>query len=160
LAVLLRQTHRSAESEALLLRALAIDEANFGSDHPNVAIRLNNLAFLLRHTNRLAEAEPLYRRALAITEKAFGPNHPNVANRLNNLAFLLRHTNRLAEAEPLIRRHVQILAEFGHRAGHEHRRFHAASNNYTKLLSAMGFSQDAIAERVRSAIEDKPDESA
>ena len=37
-------------------RALAIDETSFGPDHPNVAIRLNNLARLLQDTNRLAEA--------------------------------------------------------------------------------------------------------
>ena len=37
-------------------RALAIDEASYGPDHPNVAIDLNNLAQLLHDTNRLAEA--------------------------------------------------------------------------------------------------------
>jgi hypothetical protein len=47
-------------------RALAIDEASFGADHPRVAIDLNNLAQLLQDTKRLAEAEPLMRRALAI----------------------------------------------------------------------------------------------
>jgi tetratricopeptide (TPR) repeat protein len=75
---------------------------------------------LLRATNRLAEAEPLFRRALAIDEKSFGPEHPNVARGLNNLAVLLRATNRLAEAEPLFRQALRILAEFGHRTGHEH----------------------------------------
>ncbi len=54
-------------------RALAIDEKSFGPEHPNVAIRLNNLAQLLQATNRLGEAEPLMRRALAIDEKSFGP---------------------------------------------------------------------------------------
>ena len=89
-------------------RALAIDEASHGPDHPNVAIRLNNLASLLRATNRLAEAEPLMRRALAIDEASYGPDHPNVAIRLNNLASLLQDTNRLAEAEPLMRRALAI----------------------------------------------------
>jgi len=40
-------------------QALAIDEASFGPDYPNVAIRLNNLAVLLEATNRLSNAEPL-----------------------------------------------------------------------------------------------------
>jgi hypothetical protein len=39
-------------------RALEIDEANFGLDHPGVATDLNNLAGLLQTTNWLAEAEP------------------------------------------------------------------------------------------------------
>jgi hypothetical protein len=60
-------------------RALAIDEASYGAEHPNVAIRLNNLAALLKATNRLAEAEPLMRRALAIDEASYGAEHPRVA---------------------------------------------------------------------------------
>ena len=60
-------------------RALAIDEKTYGADHPEVAIRFNNVAELLQATNRLAEAEPLIRRALAIDEKSYGADHPNVA---------------------------------------------------------------------------------
>jgi tetratricopeptide (TPR) repeat protein len=97
-----------AQAETLKRRALAIGETSYGPDHPNVAIRLNNLARLLQDTNRLAEAEPLMRRALAIGEESDGPDHPNVAIRLNNLASLLYDTNRLAEAEPLMRRALAI----------------------------------------------------
>ncbi len=112
--VLLFQKALYAEAEPLMRRALAIDEASFGADHPNVAIRLNNLAQLLKATNRLAEAEPLMRRALAIDEASFGADHPNVAIDLNNLAQLLQATNRLAEAEPLMRRALAIdEASFG-----------------------------------------------
>jgi tetratricopeptide (TPR) repeat protein len=89
------------EAERLYRRALAIDEASYGPDHPTVAVRLNNLAELLRATNRLTEAEPLYRRALAIDEASLGPNHRDVATCVNNLAELLHDTDRLTEAEPL-----------------------------------------------------------
>ena len=54
-------------------RALAIDEKSYGPDHPEVAIRLNNLAICFKATNRLAEAEPLMRRALAIDETELRP---------------------------------------------------------------------------------------
>jgi hypothetical protein len=57
-------------------RALAIDEARFGPDHPAVGSDLNNLAALLQATNRPGEAEPLYRRALAIHEARFGRTIP------------------------------------------------------------------------------------
>jgi hypothetical protein len=83
-----------------------------------------------------------------------------VATDLNNLAGLLRATNRVAEAEPLYRQPLRILAEFGHRTGHEHPHFRTVINNYAGLISAMGLSQDAIAARVRSAIEGEPEESA
>ncbi len=58
-------------------RALAIDEASYGKDHPNVAIQLNNLASLLQATNRLAEAEPLMGRAFVIFWKSLGLDRPN-----------------------------------------------------------------------------------
>ena len=65
-----------------------IDERSYGPDHPNVAIRLNNLARLLQDTNRLAEAEPLIRRALAIFEASLGADHPSTGIVRNNLAPL------------------------------------------------------------------------
>jgi tetratricopeptide (TPR) repeat protein len=108
LGMLLKSKAQHDEAEPLLRRALAIEEANYGQDHPNVAISLNNLASLLQDTNRPSEAEPLFRRALAIGEASDGPDHPNVAIRLSNLAVLLRVTNRLSEAEPLFRRALAI----------------------------------------------------
>ena len=63
---LLQDTDRLEEAELLMRRALAIDEAVFGGDHPDVARDLNNLAQLLRATNRLEEAEPLCRRTVEI----------------------------------------------------------------------------------------------
>ncbi len=97
-----------SQAEPAMRRALAIDEAAYGPDHPDVARDLNNLALLLKDTNRLQDAEPLMRRALSIDEFAYGPDHPRVAISLNNLATLLRATNRLQEAEPLLRRALEI----------------------------------------------------
>ena len=96
------------EAERFQRRALTIDEKSSAPDHPDIAIRLNNLAQLLQKTNRLSEAEPLIRRALAIDENSYGPDHANVARDLHNLASLLQDTNRLAEAEPLKRRALAI----------------------------------------------------
>lgn len=97
-----------SDAEPLMRRALAIDEASYGPDHPEVATDLSNLASLLQATNRLAEAEPLMRRALAIDEARPSSDHPGVAIRLNNLASLLQATKRPAEAEPLLRRALAI----------------------------------------------------
>ena len=114
LATLLHRTNRLEEAEPLMRRALAIDGAVFGKQHPVLATRLNNLAQLLKSTNRIEDAELLMRRALAIDEAAFGRQHPNVAIRLNNLACLLQDTNRIGEAEPLFRRALKIdVAAFG-----------------------------------------------
>ncbi|HEX5720040.1 MAG TPA: tetratricopeptide repeat protein, partial [Thermoanaerobaculia bacterium] len=122
-----------AEAEPLYRRSLAIDEASFGSDHPNVAIRLNNLAQLLQNTNRLSEAEPLMRRALDIDEASFGSDHPDVAIDLHNLAWLLKITNRLSEAEPLMRR---VLAVDEASLGSKHPNVAIRLNNLAQLLKA------------------------
>jgi len=122
---------RYAQAEPLMRRALGIDEASYGPDHPEVAIRLNNLAALLQDTNRLAEAEPLMRRALGIDEASYGQEHPMVAIHLNNLAMLLQATNRQAEAEPLMRRALGIdEASYGR----DHPNVARGLNNLAQLL--------------------------
>jgi len=128
------------EAEPLMRRALAIDEQSYGPEHPNVAIRLNNLAHLLQATNRLSEAEPLMRRALAIDEHSYGPDHPYVAGDLNNLAALLQATNRMSEAEPLMARVVTILETS---YGKEHPNLATALNNLAHLLQATNRLSDA-----------------
>ncbi|MFM8398492.1 MAG: tetratricopeptide repeat protein, partial [Pirellula sp.] len=60
------------EAELLKRDALAIDEQHFGSDSPEVALRLNNLATTLQATNRLSEAEPLMARVVTIFENSYG----------------------------------------------------------------------------------------
>ncbi len=128
--------HARAEfdlAEDMMRRTLCIDEASFGDDHHNVAIRLNNLAQLLQDTNRLGEAEPLMRRALRIDESSFGADHPNVAIRLNNLALLLQDTNRLGEAEPLMRRGLGMEE---HSKGADHPHVAIQLNNLALLLQA------------------------
>ena len=54
-----------AGARAAFERALAIDEAAFGPDHPNVAIRVNNLGMVLQDMGDLAGARAAFERALA-----------------------------------------------------------------------------------------------
>ena len=96
------------KGEPLLRRALAIDKANFGENHPKVSIRLNNLARMLQATNRFTEAEILMRQMVENLVVTYGNEHPNIASALNNLATLLLATNRFEEAEPLMRRALAI----------------------------------------------------
>ncbi|MBX7211649.1 MAG: tetratricopeptide repeat protein [Verrucomicrobiaceae bacterium] len=130
-AMMLYTKAKHQEAEPLLRRALEIDEASFGKDHPNVAANLNNLAQLLQTTNRPAEAEPLMRRALAINEASSGHDDPTLADNLNNLAHLLWVTNRLVEAEPLMRRALSIWETS---LGQEHPLVAIAVNNLAQLL--------------------------
>ena len=140
LAQLLKRTNRLGESEPLMWRALEIDKATFGEQHPDVATDLNNLATLLQATHRIEEAEPLMRRALEIDVAAFGEQHPTVATDLNNLATLLLETNRSEEAEPLMRRALEIdVAAFGE----QHPTVATDLNNLAQVLKDTNRSEEA-----------------
>ena len=102
LALMLQATNRLQEAEPLLRRALAIDEASLGPDHPDLATDLNNLATLLQATNHLVEAEPLMRRAFEILlqfGRATGHSHPHrdaaAANYANLLAAMGRRPDEV-----------------------------------------------------------------
>ena len=79
---------------------MAIDEASYGTDHPEVATDLNNLALLLQATNRLAEAEPLMRRVVEIfiAFSQQGHQHPHLEAAFGNYYSLLKDMD-LPEAE-------------------------------------------------------------
>ncbi len=98
---LLQATNHLAEAEPLYRRALAIDEASYGPDHPGVARDLDNLASLLQAKNRLAEAEPLSRRHLEILlsfTAHTGHPHQHLRAALGNYFTILRDAGRSAEA--------------------------------------------------------------
>jgi hypothetical protein len=95
-------------------RALAIDEASYGPDHPTVARDLNNLAQLLKATNRPGEAEPLSRRCLEILlgfTRSTGREHPHLRAAIENYRGLLQVMGQ-GEAEIEAR-----LEEIGHPFG-------------------------------------------
>jgi tetratricopeptide (TPR) repeat protein len=96
------------EAVALFKCSLSIRERVLGSEHPEVAMSLSNLAALYDHQGRYAEAEPLFKHALAIYERAPEPDHPDVALILNNLAAFYDSQGRYAEAEPLYERSLSI----------------------------------------------------
>jgi hypothetical protein len=67
-----------------------IDEASFGPDHPNVAVRVNNLGSVLRALGDLAGARAAFERALAIFERFLGSEHPSTRTVRGNLESLGR----------------------------------------------------------------------
>ena len=69
-------------------RALAIDEAVFGAQHPNVAIRLNNIGTILYAQGDLTGALDYSQRLLEIFRSGYGPDHPYSKWALKNLEFI------------------------------------------------------------------------
>jgi tetratricopeptide (TPR) repeat protein len=80
-----------------------------GTEHPEFAASLSNLAVLYRAMGRYSEASELYQRSLTISRKALGPEHPDVAINLNNLAVLYRRMGRTSEAASIGRDALAIL---------------------------------------------------
>jgi Tfp pilus assembly protein PilF len=103
-----------AGARASFERALRIDEAAFGPDHPNVAIRVNNLGGVQWDMGDLEGARASFERALRIDEAAFGlgdedAHHPNVAIRVNNLGLVQQALGDLAGARASYERALRIL---------------------------------------------------
>ena len=79
-------------------RALQIETAAFGPQHPKLARPLNNLAAVARARGDAAAAREALVRALAIRESAYGPTHSKVVSLVLNIAVLDAENGRLDEA--------------------------------------------------------------
>ncbi|MEG4114145.1 MULTISPECIES: CHAT domain-containing tetratricopeptide repeat protein, partial [unclassified Microcoleus] len=123
------------QAEPLYQRSLTIREKLFGSEHPDVAASLNNLAEMYRQMGNYAQAEPLYQRSLTIREKLFGSEHPDVAGSLNNLAEMYRQMGNYRQAEPLYQRSLAISEKA---LGSEHLDVATSLNNLALLHTDMG----------------------
>jgi tetratricopeptide (TPR) repeat protein len=97
-----------AAAERVLRRALALEEAAVGPDHPDLASTLHNLAYACRRQALYDEADVLYRRATKILEKAQGPMSGNLASVLEGHAASNEESGKCDEAEALYRRALLI----------------------------------------------------
>jgi len=89
-------------------RALKIDEAAFGPDHPNVARDVNSLGGVLQDLGDLVGAKAAFERAIKIWEAAFGADHPQVATGVNNLGSVLKDLGDHAGAKAAFERALKI----------------------------------------------------
>jgi tetratricopeptide (TPR) repeat protein len=104
----LYQEGKYQEAIPIAEKFLAMTKRTLGSDDPNTAASLNNLALLYLETGAYAKAEPLYQQALQIFQKALGPDHPATALSLHNLAALYFEMGTYKKAEPLYQQALQI----------------------------------------------------
>jgi tetratricopeptide (TPR) repeat protein len=96
------------EAIRLAERALEIRERLLGTEHPDVAASIDNLAGIYAGRGEYVKASPLFKRALDIREKALGEDHPETAQSLNNLGELYYYLGKYAEAEPLFKRALDV----------------------------------------------------
>ena len=95
-------------------RAMKIDVATFGINHPDVAIDVNNLGSVLQDLGDLAGARVAYEHALKIWEANLGIDHPQVATGINNLGMVMKEQGDLVSARAAFERSLKIdEASFG-----------------------------------------------
>jgi len=123
------------EAKEMFKRALAIDEAAYGPDHPDVAIDVNNLGLVLQALGDMDGAKKMNERALAIDEAAYGPDHPQVAIRVNNLGIILKDLGDLEGAKKMNERALAI-GEVAY--GPNHPQVAIYVNNFGLVLQALG----------------------
>ena len=70
----------------LLKKSLALREKALGSDHPDVAITLHNLANVYHSAGKYDDAEPFYLRSIAIREAKLGPSHSDTVQAVKDYA--------------------------------------------------------------------------
>jgi tetratricopeptide (TPR) repeat protein len=138
-----REQRGDADGAATFYReALLSYTAEFGSQHPKMAVVWNDLGLLAENSEKFKEAETLYRRALAVQEKAYGGVHPEVGTTLNNLGNATGAQGRWKEAEPLLRRALRVLEQT---LGPRNRRVAACAANLASLLAALDRRKEALA---------------
>lgn len=98
---------------AQTLRPLAdglieICERHFGSEHPQTAKALTNLARVMFMQGDVESAEPLTRRAITVQEQALGPDHPDVALTVAVMGGHFYGRGDWGVAEPFFRRALAI----------------------------------------------------
>src|SRR5262245_42990954 len=97
------------EASTVGARALALNEALYGTNHPEIAYALDNLAFALDGLGKIEQAKPLFERARAMYEACYGPSHPKVASTLNSLGRIAREMGDFPKAQAL---HEHALAMY------------------------------------------------
>jgi len=133
LALVLERKGDFSEAVQLLREAVELD-ARTGTDTPEYANSLHNLAGALIDSGNLSEAETMDRQALAISRKVNGPGHPDLCYPLNNLGYTFLEKGDWASAEPFLKENVEIQRNTG-RAGP---RLAGAVNNWARMLQERG----------------------
>jgi tetratricopeptide (TPR) repeat protein len=99
---------RHPEALERLRKALSLRERVLGSDHPDTAKTLHNIAGIQYQVGRTSEAEASFRAALARFEKALGPNHLLTGKAAGNLGEALRAAGKLEEAQVHLERGLRV----------------------------------------------------
>lgn len=107
-AVYLQGRAAFAEAKGFLEQALALHEAEYGTEDPRVASVLRSLGSVLHDLGDLGGARSCFERALGIDVATYGPDHPEVARDVNDLGSVLMDLGDLPAARKHLERALSI----------------------------------------------------
>jgi len=123
-------------AELRLREAAALQEAQLGPFHPDLANTLNNLGVIYDRADSPAEAELCYRRAYAIAMRALEPSHPFVATSRKNLEDFCKARGRPLDRSAVPPRERPVLRKPVHRP---------ARPIVVRAVGALGFAMLVVA---------------
>ena len=126
--------------EQIFARMLSSHEKDNGSNHPEVATDLNNLANLYKIQGKYAEAIRWFQEALTIRERTLGKTHLDTAQSMWCLAYTYRLQKQYVQAEPLYK---WIFSLYRQELGTAHPDTQTILAEYVALLRAMGHDEQA-----------------
>jgi serine/threonine-protein kinase len=98
-------------------QAFAIRRQEFGDDHPDTLISMNNLAIAYVDAGQLERAVPLLEQVLKGQRATLGDDHPDTLISMNNLAVAYFNASQLNRAIPLLE---QVLKAERAKLGDDH----------------------------------------
>ncbi len=125
----------------LYRQSLAIREREFGEDHLETAVVLNNLSAAQRSLGNFETATALSMRSLKIKQRELGSNHPRVAIAMTNLGIALSEAGQSELGIQYFRDALEIKRES---LGVENRSYGIGASNLGDSLTDVGGYEEAL----------------
>jgi tetratricopeptide (TPR) repeat protein len=145
LALILSARGEIAEADSLFLRALAIDEAQFGPAHPVIALDKINLGSHFCENGREAEGLDHAADAVRILRSALDPGQWETGVAVSTHGFCLGKAHRFAEGERALLEAMEIV---GAALREEHDRVARIRSRLADLYDAWGKPEQAREYRI------------
>jgi tetratricopeptide (TPR) repeat protein len=121
-------------------RALSIQKATLGQQHPELSGTLNNLGNALEKQGRYDDSLAAHRQALSLSQALHGPTHPDVATSLINLGNVL---GAQGDFDAALVEQRRALATLEQAFGPEHPNVASVLNNIGSHLVHLGDHEQA-----------------
>jgi tetratricopeptide (TPR) repeat protein len=122
-------------------KTLSSDMKTYGSEHPKVATRWNNLGLAWNSLGKYEKAKEYFEKALSSDLKTYGSEHPKVATRWNNLGLAWSSLGKYEKAIEYYEKANSINIKH---LGEEHPRVAATWNNLGSAWYSLGKYEKAI----------------